>query len=31
VGQHQKEEKVMEPIGVFGRLFTENATTRILD
>ncbi len=29
--QQQKEEKAKEPIGVFGRLFTENATARILD
>lgn len=29
--QQQKEEKAKEPIGVFGRLFTENTTSRILD
>jgi hypothetical protein len=29
--QQQSEEKPNEPNGVFGRLFTENATARILD
>jgi hypothetical protein len=29
--QQQKEGELKEPIGVFGRLFTENATARILD
>lgn len=29
--QEQKGEGLKEPIGVFGRLFTENATARILD
>jgi hypothetical protein len=27
----QKEGELKEPIGVFGRLFTDNATARILD
>ena len=29
--QEQKEGELKEPIGVFGRLFTDNATARILD
>jgi hypothetical protein len=29
--QQQKEGELKEPIGVYGRLFTENATARILD
>lgn len=29
--QQQKEEKAKEPNGVFGRLFTDNPTARILD
>lgn len=29
--QQQKEGELKEPIGVFGRLFTNNATARILD
>jgi hypothetical protein len=29
--QQQKEDKAKEPIGVFGRLFANNATARILD